>query len=57
MVSLLSGSHRSALLLLAGIAEELHRLGLGKLERKARQGHRFQEDVTPLIHPSGGLRT
>ena len=30
--------HRTALLLLAGIADELHRLGLGKLERKARQG-------------------
>ena len=30
--------HRSALLLLAGIPHELHRLGLGKLERKARQG-------------------
>ena len=30
--------HCSALLLLAGIADELHRLGLGKLERKALQG-------------------
>ena len=30
--------HRSALLLLAAIPDELHHLGLGKLERKARQG-------------------
>ncbi|WP_259732656.1 hypothetical protein [Synechococcus sp. CS-1331] len=38
MVTPLSDSHRSALLLLAGITHELHRLGLRKLEGKARQG-------------------
>ena len=31
--------HRSALLLLAAIPDELHRLGLGKLKRKAGQGN------------------